>query len=324
LRIIDSSISVAVDDLLLERRHALGADLDAEVAARDHHRVGGGDDRLEVVEDLGPLELRDDRLRASVVLDEAPDLEHVVDGSDEGLRDPVDAELDHGGEVGAILVGDAVGRDADAGQVDALARGRAAAGLDAADDLAGRDVRRHDLEADRAVVDEDRRAGDDVLSEARVDNGQHGVVRPPCRDLGLDAGDAGDQDDLAAGQHDDALVDEQAEPDLRPLQVTERAHEPPLAGGEGPDQLDAGAVVVDGAVREVEPEHVDTGGDGRREPRRVVQGGAQRRDDLDPAQREPPEVRGMVRCASYGACRRGPWRPGAPDHARGRGPAPRP
>ena len=54
-RVIDSSICVAVitglpghvaepDDLLLDQRHAPGRNLDAEVAARDHHRVGGADD----------------------------------------------------------------------------------------------------------------------------------------------------------------------------------------------------------------------------------------------------------------------------------------
>ena len=36
-----------------------GADLDAEVAARDHQRVGLGEDLVERVDRLGLLDLRD-------------------------------------------------------------------------------------------------------------------------------------------------------------------------------------------------------------------------------------------------------------------------
>ena len=57
--IIDSSICVAVmtgravqvgelDDALLRERHLLEGQLDAEIAARDHDRVGGREDRGEV------------------------------------------------------------------------------------------------------------------------------------------------------------------------------------------------------------------------------------------------------------------------------------
>ena len=40
-------------------RHVLGAELDAQVAAGDHHAVRGREDRLQVVERLGLLDLRD-------------------------------------------------------------------------------------------------------------------------------------------------------------------------------------------------------------------------------------------------------------------------
>jgi len=36
-----------------------------EIAAGDHHAVGGGADLVEVLECRGPFELRDDRERAS-------------------------------------------------------------------------------------------------------------------------------------------------------------------------------------------------------------------------------------------------------------------
>ena len=73
---IDSSICVAVitglprssaasDDPLLEERHERGADLDAEVAARDHDRVGLLEDLVERVDGLRLLDLRDHVRRAS-------------------------------------------------------------------------------------------------------------------------------------------------------------------------------------------------------------------------------------------------------------------
>ena len=68
---IDSSICVAVitgraplereeDHSLLEQWHGSRADLDARVAARDHHRVGRLHDRPESVHGLRLLDLRDD------------------------------------------------------------------------------------------------------------------------------------------------------------------------------------------------------------------------------------------------------------------------
>ena len=70
-RVIDSSICVAVitgfPDMLQKRMisfwisgHAARRHLDPEVAARDHHRVGGRDDAGEVVERDRGLDLRDE------------------------------------------------------------------------------------------------------------------------------------------------------------------------------------------------------------------------------------------------------------------------
>ena len=75
--IIDSSICVAVitgfpyssdahDDPLLQERHLGGADLHAEVAARDHHAVRLGEDLVERRDRLRLLDLRDHpRVRAA-------------------------------------------------------------------------------------------------------------------------------------------------------------------------------------------------------------------------------------------------------------------
>ena len=118
--IIDSSICVAVitgrpmrlrerDDLLLRDRHFLERQLDAEVAARDHHRVGRAQDLLDVLErrvllDLGDDEhpLRDQRAQ----LGRCP--RRAARSSARGTR----ARCSHGErDVGAVLLGDATARD---------------------------------------------------------------------------------------------------------------------------------------------------------------------------------------------------------------------
>ena len=55
------------DDLLLDQRHPPGRYLDPEIAAGDHHRVGGGDDAGEMIERDRRLDLRDE-LRADAAL----------------------------------------------------------------------------------------------------------------------------------------------------------------------------------------------------------------------------------------------------------------
>ena len=101
--IIDSSICVAVitglpvlerteDDPLLQQRHFGGADLDAEVAARDHHGVRLGEDLVEGGDRLGLLDLRDHPRVRAARLDQRPERPDVGGGADERERDVVDAE----------------------------------------------------------------------------------------------------------------------------------------------------------------------------------------------------------------------------------------
>src|SRR6185436_3290641 len=42
-------------DLLLHAGHTLERHLEAEIAARDHHRVGGAENRVDVLDRGGPL-----------------------------------------------------------------------------------------------------------------------------------------------------------------------------------------------------------------------------------------------------------------------------
>ena len=85
------------------------ADLDAEIAARDHHRVGLGEDVVEHVDRLGLLDLRDHvRVRARL-LDQRAQVAHVGGRAHERERDEVDAELERELEVGGVLRASATG-----------------------------------------------------------------------------------------------------------------------------------------------------------------------------------------------------------------------
>ena len=103
--IIDSSICVAVitgfprssareDDPLLEERHRRGADLDAEIAARDHHRVGLARIVVERLDRLGLLDLGDHVRGRAGRLDQRPQRLDVGGRAHERERDEVDAELE--------------------------------------------------------------------------------------------------------------------------------------------------------------------------------------------------------------------------------------
>ena len=143
------------DDPLLQQRHERDPDLDAEVAACDHHRVGLLEDLVQRVDGLRLLDLGDHvRVRAGL-LDQRAQVAHVGGRAHERERDEVDAQLERELQVVHVLARDRGNRDRDAGQVDALVRGDDAAldhraaratGLDAVDTQA------HEPVVDQHVV----------------------------------------------------------------------------------------------------------------------------------------------------------------------------
>ena len=113
------------------------AQLDAEVAARDHHAVRGAHDLLGALDRLRLLDLRDQR-QARVAADELD----VLGAAHERQRDEVDADPLADGEVLEVLLRDGGQRRGLAGDVEALARGDRAADLDDRVDLARLAARR--------------------------------------------------------------------------------------------------------------------------------------------------------------------------------------
>ncbi len=130
------------------------AELDAEVAARDHHGGGLVDDGLEVVDGLAPLDLGDDAALAAGRAQQVPGLRDVVPVAHEGDREVVDAELRGHADVFAVLGGQRAGGQSAALLVEALLVGELAAGQDARVHLRAFDA--GDLERDQAVVQQQR------------------------------------------------------------------------------------------------------------------------------------------------------------------------
>ena len=114
------------DDPVLQRRHLLGRKLDAEVAARDHHRVGERDDVVQAVDRRRLLDLGEQR---GAVADQRARFGDVLGPLDERQGDPVGALLQREREVVAVLVGQRRDRHHDVGDVDALLVGHHPADL---------------------------------------------------------------------------------------------------------------------------------------------------------------------------------------------------
>ena len=178
--------------LLLHDRHGLDRQLDAEIAAGDHHAVGRADDVLGAIDGLGLLDLGDQR-QARV----AAHLLDVLGGAHEGQGDHVDAdrfpEVEHLEVVGRHRVETARGP----GDVEALTRGHRAADLDQRVDLVA--AHRLHAQADLAVGQVD-----DVIGVHRT--GQPDPAHPDAA-LVADFGGAAAEGQVLAGlELDDAIA----------------------------------------------------------------------------------------------------------------------
>ncbi len=66
-----------LNDLLLDHRHVLQRGLHAQVAARDHHPVGGFQDRIQLFDRLAPFQFGDQRHSGFGGVDPADELAHL-------------------------------------------------------------------------------------------------------------------------------------------------------------------------------------------------------------------------------------------------------
>mmetsp|Transcript_25891 Transcript_25891/g.77217 ORF Transcript_25891/g.77217 Transcript_25891/m.77217 type:complete len:552 (-) Transcript_25891:3-1658(-) len=241
---------------LLLAEDLLGRDLHAEVAARDHDAVRGGEDLVELVEPLLVLNLCNHLDGGAVavlgLLERLFDEVDVLRRLDKGGGDEVDLVR----HTKVLQVVDVLGLQhgqvhLDVGQVHVLALADRLVVLDAADDGGG--LALLDGEHERAVGDED--------GGALLDRGGQLVVR--ARELGLVAeeGVVGRQLEVLARLEVDLLIArllEEAGPDLGTLGIEEDGDV--LVGPLGrrlAHALEARAVALVVAMRKVEARSVE-------------------------------------------------------------------
>ena len=190
----------------------------------------------------------------------------------ERQRDPVDADLENVGEIGAILIGQRTDRKHGVGQADALA-----ARQRAADEHFGSDavlLFLDDAHAQLAVVEQQHVPWLDGREDLRVRK-EHALGR--ARLLGaLEAKDGAVVDEHApAGEFPDA--------EFRPLQVGKDADRMAMALGYPTHGILQRARRLVRGVAHVDAEHVDARQEQALDHFRCGRGRAQGRDDLDPS-----------------------------------------
>ena len=163
--------------LLLQARHPLQRQFDAEIAARHHQRVGGLDDFGQPVDRLRLFDLGH---HGGAAANQFLGLEHILGALHEGQRDPVDPGHQRRIEVGAILRRHRRNRQIGVGQADALAVRHPAADHDAGDGALRRGFFRD--QPHLAVVEQQRVARPQRRQNFRMRKLDAGCCRPgPCR-----------------------------------------------------------------------------------------------------------------------------------------------
>src|SRR5262249_15119576 len=104
--------------LLLSAGNIFVRDLDPEITASNHDCIGEANDVLDLIEGRGLLDLRHE---PGPITDQSARLDHVAWLLHEGQGDPIDAESQSEGEVGAILRGQRRKVQNRIGKVDSLA-----------------------------------------------------------------------------------------------------------------------------------------------------------------------------------------------------------
>ena len=203
--------------MLLNDRHRLEGQLDAQVTSGDHDAVEGVDDLLQVVDRLRLLDLGDHRDLASLL---GHDLVHAVDVlrvTHERQRDVVSPQLEAPAQICLVLLGQRRNVHGDTREVDPLVVGHRTGNDDLGSDAHSVGV--EDLDLDFAVIDEEEVPGRDILRQS-LECGADNILR-------ADDVFRGDGENVADSQFVRPRL-ELAESDLRPLQIDE--HRDRLAG----------------------------------------------------------------------------------------------
>ncbi|MNT12346.1 hypothetical protein D3C72_1472710 [compost metagenome] len=221
----------------------LGRHLHAKVAARDHHRIGLGQNRLQAVDRSGLLQLGYD---ASTTLNDLPDLHDVGGALHERQRDPIDTQRESEVEVGTVLLGQRRQRQHHAWHVHALAVRQHATVDDARVGMVR--AARHDFEPQFAVVEQQFDPGLERREDLRVRQRHTGRVTGLVAIEVEAKGHALGEPDRPGGEGADAQ--------LRALQVKQHADRAAKVRFDGADQVEPLLVVGVGAMAEIQAEDV--------------------------------------------------------------------
>ena len=226
--------------------------LDGHIATCDHDAVERLDDLLEVLEGLRLLDLGDDRDTAAFLVHDLMGAIDVGGEAHEGHGNDVGAGADGPAQILFVLLGQSRQRHGDARKVDALVAGDRSGNDNLGVHVVAFDL--GDLEADLAVVDEDRIACMAVARETLEGGGGDVLVAFDVI--------SGDDELLAFGQLDLVLaVGVLLEPtaaDLRTLQVNQGCDVAASGLGGGTEVVVDLEVVFRSAVGAVQTSDVHT------------------------------------------------------------------
>ena len=264
------------DDALLDGRHTLHVHLHAQIAARHHHRVGGGNDRFEVLHRLRFLNLDDDPRATSSGLQLLTQSSDILRAAHERQADEI-----HVGrmprrpvEILQILARQRFDGQIGAGQVQALPRAEAPRQRHFQPRPAGRRI--DDDHGDAAVGEQDRFSGLEIVGQLPVRAGQFAnAVLRRFRDERVFLSQP-------ALHH---VARKRSQAHLRTAQVLQDGDVTPHRPAHRADVGDDGAVSFVGAVREVESKDADARLDQPTQDFRRRRGRPDGRDDLRPAGR---------------------------------------
>ena len=256
--------------LFLHAGHLLQRHFDAEIAARHHQRVGEFHDLGEPGHRLRFFDLGHHRGAAARDFLRLGD---VLRPLDERQRHPIDAGIERGFQIGAVLLGECGKRNGRIRQAHALAVGQFAGHLDARHHTLGLGLR--DREPHLAVVDQQRAPG--------RDRGENFRMREICA-CGIARRRVAVEYEACAFLHHRRAAGEGAEPQLRPLQIDQDADRPRGVLFDAADHADQFAHAVLAGVAHIDAEHVGAGLEQLGDHCGVGRGGPQRGDDLGAAQ----------------------------------------
>ncbi len=274
------------DQPLLDERHLLERQLDAEVTTRHHHGIRHGYDLFEIVERSRLLDFRHEFRGAA---GEGAELLDVLGPADETQREVVDADLQGILHVLPILLGERRRRHLDPGEVHSLVGRQNTAVDDAA--AHARSVDAGDLHRQQAVVQQDPGADAGVSGEAFVRRGQ--LIAPR---------------DVLGGEHHLLTRRELprrgqiADANARALEVEQDGDRQVHLLRDAPGGGDPLRTQLGGAVGRIDAQHVGSGLEQRADARLVPGRGSQGRDDLSAANRRAA-VRSVIhKCTRLWRC----------------------